>query len=152
MQVYETCVPGSNPGGVTVPTCSKCKKRRRLSSFTSRPNGKRYYHCKSCQREYTKAHYQANKSYYAAKARKNDNRLLDTLKDFLRQAKDVPCLDCQQRFPHYVMQFDHVRGKKEFGLGDIHRHKPSLERVEAEVAKCEVVCANCHAIRTYTRR
>lgn len=67
----------------------------------------------------------------------------------LNQLKDVPCKDCGQRFPPYCMDFDHVRGEKFKDLSDIKSH--ALQVIMDEVAKCEIVCANCHRIRTYTR-
>jgi hypothetical protein len=48
------------------------------------------------------------------------------------------------------MQFDHVRGEK---LGDVSaliRTAPHAV-VLAEIEKCDLVCANCHADRTYRR-
>ena len=48
------------------------------------------------------------------------------------------------------MQFDHVGTDKLFDIsafGDA-----TLAKVQAEAAKCDVVCANCHAIRTWQRR
>lgn len=63
--------------------------------------------------------------------------------------KDVPCMDCGQRFPPYVMDFDHVGEKR----GNIAKMATSPRKaVLAEIAKCEVVCSNCHRIRTYNRR
>jgi hypothetical protein len=44
------------------------------------------------------------------------------------------------------MDFDHVRGEKLFGIAV--NMNISWERLEAEIAKCEIVCANCHRIRT----
>lgn len=62
-----------------------------------------------------------------------------------------PCTDCAGTFPHYVLQWDHVpeRGPKLFNLG---RGDYSLAKIEAEIAKCDLVCANCHAVRTWNRR
>ncbi len=76
----------------------------------------------------------------------------------LRQAKDRPCADCGGTFHYSQMQFDHVRGVKEFGIsphrrhgGNVSRHGGNvrLDHLLAELAKCEVVCANCHALRTW---
>lgn len=70
---------------------------------------------------------------------------------FLRVQKGVPCLDCGLRFPHYVMDFDHVRGSK---CGNVSRMATSgrpLDALRAEIDKCEIVCSNCHRIRTYSR-
>lgn len=65
----------------------------------------------------------------------------------VRKAKNIPCTDCGQWYPHYVMDFDHVNGKKSFNVGTFGAI--STERLLAEIAKCDVVCANCHRIRTY---
>lgn len=74
----------------------------------------------------------------------------DPIRKMLRELKSVPCLDCGVEYPFYVMQFDHVRGEKKFGVATGPYRK--LEDLMEEIEKCEVVCANCHAIRTYKRR
>jgi hypothetical protein len=67
----------------------------------------------------------------------------------LRRLKDRPCKDCGGIFPYYVMEFDHVRGKKLHDVGHMRRHTPG--RIRAEAAKCDLVCSNCHRIRTFKR-
>jgi hypothetical protein len=54
-----------------------------------------------------------------------------------------------KRYPTYVMQFDHVRGVKEFEIGQAQRLQVSTARLFAEIAKCDLVCANCHMERTH---
>jgi hypothetical protein len=49
------------------------------------------------------------------------------------------------------MDFDHAPGTKTFNIGR-DRGSRSAHVVAAEIAKCEVVCANCHRIRTHYRR
>lgn len=61
------------------------------------------------------------------------------------------CTDCGYNKHPSALQFDHLPGtEKLFNIGKegivIKR-----ERLYAEIAKCEVVCANCHVIRTVTR-
>jgi len=65
--------------------------------------------------------------------------------------KGKPCTDCGGYFPQCVLHWDHVpeRGPKLFNLG---RADFSLDKVLAEIAKCDLVCANCHAIRTWNRK
>jgi len=48
------------------------------------------------------------------------------------------------------MDFHHVDGEKSMTLGEVGG--ASLKRIHAEIAKCIVLCANCHRIRTYTKR
>ena len=69
----------------------------------------------------------------------------------LTEIKDVPCLDCKVRYPNYVMDFDHVRGEKSFNLAKAVDDNVSVEKLLAEVAKCDIVCSNCHRERTHTR-
>lgn len=62
-----------------------------------------------------------------------------------------PCVDCGIVYPHYVMQWDHLPEHIKFrNLGDMRWHK--WQTFLDEIKKCELVCANCHAIRTYNRR
>ena len=70
--------------------------------------------------------------------------------ELMRSHKEVPCADCGGVFPPYVMDFDHVTGEKELNVSRALR--VSVARMLAEIAKCEVVCSNCHRIRTYERR
>lgn len=68
----------------------------------------------------------------------------------IREKKSAPCTDCGRKFPWYVMDFDHVRGKKVYNIGAMG-NRLAVAKVLAEIAKCEVVCANCHRIRTFRR-
>src|SRR5262245_14645960 len=70
-------------------------------------------------------------------------------REFMDALKDEPCADCGNRFPPECMDFDHVRGKKLFNIG--HSMTKKLSVVLAEVEKCDLVCANCHRIRTKAR-
>jgi hypothetical protein len=64
---------------------------------------------------------------------------------------DRPCTDCGKVFPPQVMQWDHIPGHQK--LGDISTgfRWRSRHEILDEIAKCELVCANCHAIRTFAR-
>ena len=62
-----------------------------------------------------------------------------------------PCTDCGVTYPPPCMEWDHVpeRGPKMFNLG---RADFSMDRVLAEIKKCDLVCACCHRIRTWNRK
>lgn len=71
---------------------------------------------------------------------------------FLREFKLTRgCIDCGVNGDWRILEFDHVpgRGKKVHNLSRMHTHTP-LQKMR-ELAKCDVVCANCHAIRTHER-
>lgn len=61
------------------------------------------------------------------------------------------CVDCDTKYPWYVLDFDHVRGKKVANIGQMLTYF-SVDDIMKEVAKCDVVCANCHRARTYNRK
>lgn len=83
-------------------------------------------------------------------ARVRTRRATDRSRIWLDAQKDRPCLDCGGRFPLECMQFDHRPGEtKLFNIG--MRSTLARARLVAEIAKCDVVCANCHAIRTTGR-
>lgn len=72
---------------------------------------------------------------------------------FLISAKNVPCADCGQIYPPYVMDFDHQEPKeKTKEVSYMFTRNWSLDKIRNESEKCEVVCANCHRIRTYAKR
>lgn len=60
-----------------------------------------------------------------------------------------PCLDCGTVFPYYVMDFDHVRGVKRANISTMVSRGRSLVTIGREIAKCDLVCANCHRRRTF---
>ena len=59
-----------------------------------------------------------------------------------------PCMDCGISDPR-VLDFDHVRGDKLFQVQSGKYKVMSV--ILAEIEKCDVVCANCHRIRTQER-
>ena len=76
----------------------------------------------------------------------------DTCKEVLLEVKGAPCLDCGVVYPHYVMDFDHRDGATK--KSDVSRlaRDGMLEAMLEEIGKCDLVCANCHRIRTHERR
>lgn len=64
--------------------------------------------------------------------------------------KSKPCIDCNNCFPTPAMSFDHVRGTKLYDVAQMRDQH--INAVRREIAKCELVCLNCHAIRTDKRR
>lgn len=63
----------------------------------------------------------------------------------------TPCYDCRISLPFYKLDFDHVRGEKLFNISQAGVSVCSFPKVLLEIAKCEVVCKNCHAERTFRR-
>lgn len=70
---------------------------------------------------------------------------------YIQSAKNRPCIDCCVQYNPWVMQFDHRDPKlKSFDIGKMEGF--SLRRIQLEIDKCDIVCANCHAERTWKQR
>lgn len=136
---------------VSVKRCSRCGQWLDRDSFS--PNAKRsdglQTYCRACQRAYMREHYERNRDYYLAKAKRSNEKQRTWLRLLLKEMKAVPCADCGIQYPSWVMQFDHVRGTKLFDVSSA----PNLDlgALLAEAAKCEIVCSNCHHVRTRQR-
>lgn len=87
-----------------------------------------------------------------AKTRYRTRGLREDIASFLIEYKESRgCADCGGKYPYWVLDFDHL-GEKEFNLSAYRQVTVNLEKVKKEVSKCEVVCANCHRTRSYTRQ
>lgn len=91
------------------------------------------------------------KGYTASRKRANLAQKLKVTK-LIIAAKAKPCADCNVEYPFYVMQFDHLPGQVKLFQVNLNTGAcRSVKAVLAEILKCEVVCANCHAERTHGR-
>jgi thiol:disulfide interchange protein len=104
------------------------------------------------RKKYSHEHYLANIELYRERSRLSSKRQRDKKRQVIVDAKSRPCADCGIQYPSYVMQFDHVRGDKVANVSNMYTDTYGMARILAEIDKCEVVCANCHAIRTHTRK
>lgn len=120
--------------------CRGCHQDKAESEFN-----KSQIRCRQCASEYNAARYAAQPERFRAAERARRQRIVGIVND----RKAVPCTDCGVSYPSYVMDFDHL-GDKVRGISYMARHY-SVEKVLAEIEKCEVVCANCHRERTYHR-
>jgi hypothetical protein len=78
---------------------------------------------------------------------------VQTAREFVQTYKaNKPCLDCLQVFPPYCLDFDHVRGKKDRDISTLVHQGRNILRIQHEIEKCDLVCANCHRIRTFSRK
>ena len=84
---------------------------------------------------------------HQAESRASSRRVYEKIRSIIETAKDVPCARCRERFPVVCMDFHHRDPREKlFPIGSNTRGVPKLR---AEIAKCDVLCANCHRIVTY---
>jgi hypothetical protein len=88
---------------------------------------------------------------YAAMLRGSVKRHRDENRVKIERLKVAPCLDCNECFPPECMDFDHRDPKtKRMNIAALIGCR--LDKILAEIAKCDLICANCHRIRTRRRR
>jgi transposase len=61
------------------------------------------------------------------------------------------CVDCKEKYPHYMLEFDHLPEFQKLDSPTNIMHNYSWEKAMEEISKCDIVCANCHKIRTWQR-
>lgn len=69
-------------------------------------------------------------------------------KQIVKDAKNVPCMDCGKTYPHYVLDLDHMDGYIKIDKVSSIASRGTIEQTKEEIKKCQVVCANCHRLRT----
>lgn len=128
-------------------TCPKCTKSKSLNDFCVRSKSKdgRQPWCKECTTKRFKEYYKENPVAYkerAAKIEKEARDLMHDLKD------NKPCVDCNRLFPFYVLDYHHKdSSKKTTEVGNLTCYGKA--RVLEEIQKCDLLCANCHRLRTH---
>ena len=107
------------------------------------------YKDKDQQRKAQHESYLRNKA--KVRSRSNNMRKLNlAYVDMLKQ--ETPCADCGLHYYPCQMDFDHLpQYTKVMDVSQAARHC-SLERLKNEIAKCEIVCSNCHRLRTWERK
>jgi hypothetical protein len=89
--------------------------------------------------------YAENKEYVKSKALQKK----EELRSIIIAIKNNPCMDCGVSYPHYVMDFDHRDPSLKLSNVSSLINMGNKQKLLEEIAKCDLVCANCHRIRTY---
>ncbi len=157
--------------------CKGCKESLSIDKFgwSNKKKNILMARCKKCHTEKNKVYQKQNakkiKDYQKQYQEENIDKISkkrkgyyeDNKKDIAKKQKEYylknkekideikkqPCVDCGNTFPTVCMDFDHVRGRKLYNIGNMKSQ--AWELVKAEIAKCDVVCSNCHRIRTNER-
>lgn len=130
--------------------CSRCGEFKAVDEFPikNKATGLRSAWCRSCRRAYGKEHYGQNKPTYLARAKRRREIELPRIKriidDYLRSH---PCVDCGES-NLAVLDFDHRDRSLKRGIVSRLARDCAADTVRAEIAKCDVRCANCHRRRT----
>ncbi|MEO6890205.1 MAG: hypothetical protein ABI456_12695 [Ktedonobacteraceae bacterium] len=104
---------------------------------------------KEYQRNYQRSWHQRHKAKRLARMYERKAAIHNYIQNMKNQ---LHCVDCGQRHPA-TLHFHHQNSEdKVFNIADAAYKGFSLDRIEKEIEKCIVLCANCHAIRHYNMR
>ena len=127
--------------------CSRCGLDKPIREFHRRGVGQQSW-CKECQREWDAAYHQRVRPI--RKLQKRQRR--EVLVAWMRQIKtSQPCVDCGGFFHPAAMTYDHLPGTEKRDEISNLLYGGYRQVLLDEMAKCDLVCANCHAVRTYMR-
>jgi len=103
--------------------------------------------------DYQRAYYERNKEKVKKQAAASNKKRREAHRAMvLAYLQTHPCVDCGESDP-VVLEFDHRNpSEKSFCIGQGVAQTWRQEVIEAEIAKCDVRCANCHRRRTARQR
>lgn len=113
-------------------------------------DSKAYYHANGERfRAYRRKHY---RKYKIQRLANNKARRLH-LQDNVNILKSSACMDCHERFNPICMEYDHREPKlKRLSIATMVAQCYNLKEILKEIKKCDLVCSNCHALRTWRQR
>ena len=150
------CAPHNSQGKVIYGTDNPryCYKILPIENFhwLNKSKGLRHHTCSSCRCKYDMKRYEnpEARQLRAASVAKASKKRRAQLKSIVDEIKsNSPCVDCGGSFHPVAMDFDHVRGTKKYGIAEMVGDRKSWDKIQKEIDKCELRCANCHRIKTY---
>jgi len=132
--------------------CTTCKLPKSLTEFNKNRCRKDGYQtfCRDCGKIRSKRYYSENRENHIKVTISRKREIVKANQQLLCEYLCThPCVDCGEK-DIIALDFDHLRDKRDnisSILGDGH----SWNTIVAEIAKCEVVCANCHRRREASR-
>ena len=129
--------------------CTKCKEEKLLSNFNKNKGKKDGLNniCRVCSNERSRQYYNENTDEHKLNIRKRNKLIIfDNRKKLFEFYKSNSCVDCGESDP-IVLECDH-KSDKEFEVSKMVANGYSWDRIQKEIDKCNVRCANCHRRKT----
>jgi 5-methylcytosine-specific restriction endonuclease McrA len=130
-------------------TCTKCYLQKPLDDFPWKYKtlGVRHAVCKTCTAQRSNVWYQENKTAHIQNVKANKDQARIEARIFIFEyLASHPCKKCGESDP-VVLEFDHLRDKEK-NVANLIDDGASIERLERELSRCQVLCANCHRRKT----
>lgn len=124
--------------------CSCCKLHKPKSEFYKNRTAKDglYYSCKLCSTEASQRWAEKNKEKRKVYMKEYRDKSRNVVKEY---KKNLCCQQCGEKHPACLVFHHKIPEDKVFNIGsgkDITGK--SVEQIMNEIAKCDVLCANCH--------
>lgn len=126
--------------------CTICEKNlpKTTKYFAQRKDRKTICYqssCRKCQKAYRRRHYENNRNKYIKKAVLYNKKVFEWFKEIRSKLKCEICGEA--RF--WVLDFHHKdKSKKDGNVVVIAQKSGSKNKILQEMAKCKVLCSNCH--------
>jgi hypothetical protein len=134
--------------------CNHCGKLKEETEFNWRYKtlGIRHPTCKECQKLFRKNWYEGSAhERHLRNVKERQSAARDYARDFVYDYLSIhPCTKCGESDPR-VLEFHH-RGGKDMEVSYMVSAGYSVERIQGEIEKCDVLCANCHRKITVQER
>ena len=131
--------------------CTKCGLEKDESCFSLKNRngrGRLSSQCKNCMAQAARERYKRNIEFYKEKNKKAWPKYRQRNHEYvLKYLSTHPCVDCGEADLE-VLEFDHIEPLLGKGSRVSNLSSSSIERLQEEIDKCEVRCANCHTRRT----
>lgn len=126
--------------------CTKCKIEKDFHSFSARKRAKDGLSswCRDCFRENQQKRYYENHAYYRARHNTSRNKIREqNARKVFEYLSNHCCIKCGESDP-IVLEFDHrSKSDKIENISNLVFNS-AWSRIEKEIEKCDVLCANCH--------
>lgn len=135
--------------------CAHCKewKPEDEFAFSNKALQIRQKQCRVCMRQFNKESYDRRSEAYRENVYKNRNARKGVIKEYVwNYLLAHPCTECGEGDPR-LLEFHHLDAtQKEYNVSELVNGRYSLERIQQEINKCVVLCANCHRRRTFEEK
>lgn len=131
--------------------CSKCKVESDDFAKNVRAKDGLQRYCRPCHRQYDRNRWATSTEYRAQRVAKSALARKEMVQKIQDLKAETGCTDCGI-IDRRVLDFDHIGSDKIADVSELIRRGHAWPKISAEIAKCEVVCSNCHRIRTWERR
>lgn len=129
--------------------CNSCKRELNENEFNFKSIEKNIKDskCRTCRKLYYKSYYNKNSKVLIKKSYHDNIKALNRNRKYVfNYLKSHPCVDCNENDP-IVLEFDHLNDKID-SISVLVNNRASLKKIQKEIDKCEVRCANCHRKKT----